>query len=228
MTKTTNYDQNTDNKPFFSLDRDDMPDLSFDHEDSTEGYESGCDSNFFDDVEQAFIGKAVFFDDNNSIISLTGDDLLHEEEQYEEVPMNTIPLLSADISTIAIKNSVSEASEEIEAASSKTDMDDDRKTAAKNSQYGGTQPVVLQPEGNVEKKLAPKLPMSSNNLSNEKIVRWLGKQHPLLADSFAQEFNLSTAILHGSSVLPNPDQLLLTPQVKRGNKRYHVQSKGMS
>ena len=143
--------QNRENGPIFSQHCDDMPELFSDHDDSTAGYDSECELDPFDDVEQAFAGKAVFFDDNNNIISLAGEDL------REEVPLN-----DTDVSTIAIKNSASEISEEGVALSSKIEVEEDRKPAAKSFEQTHTNLGILQQEGNMEKKVAPKVPMVGN------------------------------------------------------------------
>jgi hypothetical protein len=82
---------------------------------------------------------------------LAGKDL------REEVPLN-----DKYISTIAIKNSASEISEEGVALSSKIEVEEDRKPAAKSFEQTHTNLGILQQEGNMEKKVAPKVPMVGN------------------------------------------------------------------
>jgi hypothetical protein len=112
---------------------------------------------------------------------LAGKDL------REEVPLN-----DKYISTIAIKNSASEISEEGVALSSKIEVEEDGKPAAKSFEQTHTNLGILQQERNMEKKVAPKVPMVGNIPSNDRILQWLEKQNPVLADSFAQECNIST------------------------------------
>jgi len=51
----------------------------------------------------------------------------------------------------------------------------------------------MKPDGKEQTTLAPKLPIPvDSKLPYETILDWLERQNPVLADSFAQEFNLST------------------------------------
>jgi len=65
----------------------------------------------------------------------------------------------------------------------------------------------LKPEGKLNDSmtsklpLPPKIPPNAKNVSNEEILKWLEKQNPILADSFASDFKISTS---QSTRLPRP------------------------
>jgi hypothetical protein len=58
------------------------------------------------------------------------------------------------------------------------------------------QPIPELIHGDIKKSAAidlpPKIPINSNNVANEDILQWLEKQNPQLADSFTNEFRIST------------------------------------
>jgi hypothetical protein len=191
---TAGYDSDTANN-----DDDDVPDL-IDQSVSTAHYDSESAFSLSDEENEdiilkcAFGAQVTFVDDNNNVVTL-GDDVDGEQDTYH----------GAELSNIAIRNSNSDMSEDEREQLVTSDvvkqviMDDDTKLAA----------LPLKPEGILNRTenassaptisnksnviLAPKVPLSNQSkLSNEAILDWLEKQNPVLADSFAQEFCLST------------------------------------
>ncbi len=166
----------------------DLPSLVHQQDDdSTAEFDSDDESNQSDLDEQAELhferahaAKVTFIDDNNMYVTLeTGED----DEDYNvptaptvttSVPMSNFIISDPhgiDLSTIQVGKSSSE--DDI------ADMADD----------------VKPPALSIDEKenLAPKVPLQADaKLPHETILEWLEKQNSGLADSFAQEFNIST------------------------------------
>jgi hypothetical protein len=154
----------------------------------------------------AFGAQVTFIDDNNNVVTLGGDT--YDEgiilEQQED-PRVSDGFIGSEVSNIAIRNSNSEISEEDELLQGnivisnniKQELDEDKIPAA----------LPLKPEGKLNDSmtsklpLPPKIPPNAKNVSNEEILKWLEKQNPILADSFASDFKISTS---QSTRLPRP------------------------
>jgi len=186
---------------------EDLPELIAQDEisQSTAGYDSedafslSDDENEYTILESAFGAQVTFIDDNNNVVTLGGE--IDDERiliGQEEDPRESDGFIGSEVSNIAIRNSNSEMSEDDEllqgddviSNNNKQELDEDIKPAA----------LSLQPEGKSNDSmtsklplpLPPKIPPNMKNVSNEEILDWLEKQYPDLADSFAQEFHLST------------------------------------
>jgi len=157
-----------------------------DDDDSTAQYdaEDACsihDENDDIHLEHACAAKVTFVDDNNNFVSLdTGDD---ESIDSANSALDNIIISDQEgneISHIPVANSASEDNNE---------MIEDSKPSAKS----------LQPEGKLDRVEDKK---SDNRLDV--------KQNPILADSFAQEFHLSTnrssRIFHSPKIV-NPNNV---------------------
>jgi hypothetical protein len=207
-----------------------------DDDDSTAQYdaEDACsihDENDDIHLEHACAAKVTFVDDNNNFVSLdTGDD---ESIDSANSALDNIIISDQEgneISHIPVANSASEDNNE---------MIEDSKPSAKSLQPEGKLDRVedkksdnrldVKPEVNLAPKifatsnptpakldksqvhLAPKIPTTNQpKLSNEANLDWLEKQNPILADSFAQEFHLSTnrssRIFHSPKIV-NPNNV---------------------
>lgn len=184
---------------------DDLPDLIPQRceDDSNAEYDSEPEIDFDDDevemdikVEYACIAKVMFVDDNNNYISLDvdaenafeSDELLVEESRpinYNQAVHDTTitndqqidhDTADNDLSTIPLRASSSNDSDSVKetattvAIASTADLDS--KSASR--------PNLLKPTS------VPVTP-----IDNERILEWLGKQHPSLADSFAMDFKIT-------------------------------------
>jgi len=164
--------------------------------DSDDSFDNNSDDANDDIIlEFAFGAQVTFIDDNNNVVTLGGDlDNERIEIGQEGNPRETNGFIDTEMSNIAIRNSNSEMSE------------DDELVQVGNNMQGwdeDTKPSVspLKPEGKSNDStllrtstlpLPSKIPPSTKNVSNEEILTWLEKQNPILADSFANDFKIST------------------------------------
>jgi hypothetical protein len=156
-------------------------------------------------VERAHAAKVTFIDDNNNYVTLdNGDEYDHVPSvaAATSIPLPTIVLSDpdgVDISAIPVGKSNSED----EAATIDLDI--------KPSATKPLQNVVMnnmKPDGKEQTTLAPKLPIPADSkLPYETILDWLERQNPVMADSFAQEFNLPTNQTTRIFWTPKPVQL---------------------
>jgi len=183
--------------PGANLQDEEIPDLSDPNDtDSVSTAEEDSEGTFdidesddnFSRMEWAFGAQVTFVDDNNNIVTMGMDGDDNTKRSVEE------EFIGKDLSQIVLQNSNSDISHE----------NDQKPAAYETTRVPPTLP--LQSEGSMSRNrnastanattsnLAPKVPPSTHpGVSNEMILDWLEKQNPSLADSFAQEFQLTTS-----------------------------------
>jgi len=163
-----------------SVDSENLPPLlPQDDDESSAGFDSeGAFSDSDDEtddvlLESAFGAQVTFIDDNNNVVTI-GEEM----SDHHETTIAPYDLSRIELPNIATKHSHSETSED------------------ETSSGPLEQPIPELIHGDVKKSAAidlpPKIPINSNNVANEDILQWLEKQNPQLADSFANEFRIST------------------------------------
>jgi hypothetical protein len=156
-------------------------------------------------LESAFGAQVTFIDDNNNVVTI-GDD----NDATSETNLETNTLSQLELSNIAIRNSNSDESEgesiqeQIVNTTETNHMDtDDQKPAALPLELEDNSMKInllheslprsssaSLPKLSIPVMLPQKIPINANHVSNDDIMKWLEKQNPRLADSFANEFKL--------------------------------------
>ena len=151
-------------------------------------------------VELAHAAKVTFFDDNNMYVTLDTD----EDDEIYQVPNanpveNPMPISNVIISDT---NGIDISTIRVEKSSS---ADSIPETAE------ALKPPAL-PIGE-KVNLSQKIPIPVDaRVPNDAILDWLEKQNPGLADSFAQEFNVSTN---------RPTGIFRTPKTDRPDHQFN-------
>jgi hypothetical protein len=202
------HDQEDDLPDFISQRPDDDSSAEYESEDA---FSDTDDHNEDLILESAFGAQVTFIDDNNNMVTI-GEEM----NDHHKTNLASDALSRIELSNIATKNSHSETSDDETSLGpigqpSVPDLlqEEDRKPAA----------LPLWPMDNpVERmsvSLPPKIPNNTNNLANDDIMKWLERQNPRLADSFANNFKLYTTKptrLHPKSQLvangPVPHQII--------------------
>jgi len=151
-------------------------------------------------VELAHAAKVTFFDDNNMYVTLDTD----EDDEIYQVPNANPVEKPMPISNVIISdtNGIDISTIRVEKSSS---ADSIPETAE------ALKPPAL-PIGE-KVNLSQKIPIPVDaRVPNDAILDWLEKQNPGLADSFAQEFNVSTN---------RPTGIFRTPKTDRPDHQFN-------
>jgi len=186
--------------------------------DSEDAFSLSDDNNEYIILESAFGVQVTFLDDNNNFVTLCEDTVVEglALEQEEDLRPSE-GFIGSEVSNIAIRNSNSSDTSENDDLVQDDDVIYDHNIQELDED---TKPVALplKPEGKSNNStlsrtstlpLPAKIPPTTKNVSNEDILPWLEKQNPILADSFANDFKISTTKsihLPRTSIFPSMTQ----------------------